>query len=150
MNVLRNFTILVAFYGKFATFSDSEKIQYFFFEKPIYFFKKTQILNVLINFFTLVAFYGTFATFSDPEKIQYFFSKNPSVFLKKKTNFWTFWEILLFQSHFTANLLPLAILKKLNLFSRKTHLLFFKKNPNFERFEKLYNLSRILRLFCYL
>ena len=83
-------------------------------------------MNVLRNFTISVAFYGKFATFSDFEKIQYFFSKNPSIFLKK-SQFWTFWEILLFQSHFTANLLPLAILKKINIFFRKTHLFFLKK-----------------------
>ena len=149
-------------------------------------------MNVLRNFTILVAFYGKIATFSDSEKIQYFFSKNPSVFLKKKHIFWTFWEILLFQSHFTANLLPLAILKKFNIFfsknqsiflrtqtlnvlrnltflvafygkfatfsnsekiqyfSRKTHLFLWKKNPIFERFEKFYYFSRISRQICYL
>ena len=59
---LKNITIWYALYSKFTTFSDFKKFQDFFFEKPIYFFKK-----------------------------------NPK--------FWTFWEILLFQSHFTANLL---------------------------------------------
>ena len=39
----------------------------------------------------------TFSNFQD-------FSKIPSVFFKKP-KFWTFWEILLFQSHSTANLL---------------------------------------------
>ena len=69
------------------------------------------------------------------KKFQAFFSENPSIFFKK-TNFWTFWEILLFQSHFTANLLPLAILKKFKLFFRKTHL-FFCKKTNFWMFWKI-------------
>ena len=59
-----------------------------------------------------------------------------------------FWEILLFQSYSTAKLLLLAILKKIDFFLRKTHTL-FKKNPSFERFEKSYYFSRILRQFCY-
>ena len=40
-NVLRNFTIAVAFYGKLATFSDSQKTR-FSFETPIYLWKKTE------------------------------------------------------------------------------------------------------------
>ena len=50
------------------------------------------------------AFYGKFATFSDFEIIQVFFEK-PIYFFKKRPKFWKFWEILLFQSHSTANLL---------------------------------------------
>ena len=66
-----------------------------------------------------------------------FFSKNPSIFFKKP-KFWTFWEILLFQSHSTANLLQfvekndihtreqpmLARLRELNwqASGKKTHL----------------------------
>ena len=43
MNVLRNRTILVAFYSTFETFSDFEIIQDFF-RKPIYFFlRKTKL-----------------------------------------------------------------------------------------------------------
>ena len=53
-----------------------------------------------------------------------------------------------FDTHFTANLPLLAILKKNGSFSRKTHLS-FQKNPNIERFEKSYNFSRILRQSCY-
>ena len=82
LNILRRFTILVAFYGKFATFSDSEKIQYFFSKNPSILFKKAQFLNVLRNFTISVAIYIKFATFSDFEKIQYCFSKNPSTFFK--------------------------------------------------------------------
>ena len=44
-------------------------------------------------------------------------------------------------THSTANLPPLAILKKIKFF-RKTHLFFQKK---IERFEKSYYFSRILR-----
>ena len=75
------------------------------------------------------------------EKRIYLFWKNPK--------FWTFWEILLFQSHSTANLLLQRFLKNSRVFSQKTHLFFLKKNPNFERFEKFYCFSRILRQICY-
>ena len=107
MNVLRNFAISVAFYGKIANFSDNEKHQYFFSKNPSTFLKKTQTLNVLRNFTISVAIYGKFATFSDFEKNQYFFFEKPIYF-------------------------------------------FEKKNPNFERFEKFYCFSRILRQICYL
>ena len=53
--VLRNFTISVAFYRKFATFSDFKKTRYFF-------WKKTRIWNVLRNFTFSVAIYGKFKT----------------------------------------------------------------------------------------
>ena len=56
LNVLRNFTISFAFYGKIATSSDFEKIQNFFFEKPFYFLRKTQIWKVSRNFSISVAF----------------------------------------------------------------------------------------------
>ena len=54
-------------------------------------------------------------------------------------------RFVLFQSHSTANLLPLAIFKKIQDFYRKTHLFFLKKKPNVEHFEKSYYLSCILR-----
>ena len=46
-----------------------------------------------------------------------------------------------------ANLLPLPIFKKLKLFFRKTHLNFLK-NRKFERFQKFYSFSCILRQIC--
>ena len=45
-NFLRFLTIPVAFYGKFATFSDFSKNQYFFSTNPSILLKKTRILNV--------------------------------------------------------------------------------------------------------
>ena len=60
-NVLRNFTIAVAFYGKLATLSDSQKTR-FSFETPIYLWKKTRIWKVLRNFTISVAIYGKFKT----------------------------------------------------------------------------------------
>ena len=44
------------------------------------------------------------ATCSDFEKIEGFFRKK-NIYFSKTAKFWTFWELLLFQSHFTANLL---------------------------------------------
>ena len=50
------------------------------------------------------AFYSKFATFTHFEEIQVLLRKNPSIFSKPPI-LWTFWEIFLFESHFTANLL---------------------------------------------
>ena len=47
------------------------------------------------------------------------------MFLIKKPKFVTFWEILLFELHPTANLLPLAVFKKLKIFLEKP--IFFSK-----------------------
>ena len=130
LNVLRNFTILVAFYGKLATFSDFEKIRYFFRKNPSVFLK-TQILNVLRNFTILLAFYGKFPTFSDPKKFRYFFSKNRSILLKKaqflnvlrKFTFWvafygkfaTFGDFEKIQNFVSKN--PSIFLKKIKLWT---------------------------------
>ena len=62
--------------------------------------------------------------------------------------FVTCWEISLIQSHFTANLLFLTILKKI-IFFLKTYL-FFSKKLKLERFEKTYLFGRILQQICYL
>ena len=60
-----------------------------------------------------------------------------------------FQEILSIDTHSTATLPPLVILKKIKFFFAKTHNFFFKKPPNFERFEKSYYFRRILRQICY-
>ena len=52
---MRNLTILVAFYSKFATFSDFKKFKIFFRKTHLFFLKKTQILNVLRNLTISVA-----------------------------------------------------------------------------------------------
>ena len=66
-----------------------------------------------------------------------------------------FQGILLYETCSTANLLPLAIFKKFFFetffyrnFLSKT-LVFLEKNLNFERFEKFYYFSHILRQICY-
>ena len=106
MNVLLNFTISVAFYGKLATLSNLKKFTIIL-GNPIYFFflKKNQILNILRKFTISVAFYVKLATLSNFEKFTTFFQK-AYLFNLKKPNFWTFWEILLFHELRTATLLP--------------------------------------------
>ena len=102
-------------------------------EKPIYFsFKENLILERLRSLtkhysenLLPVAFFQNFS----------FLFENPICSLwKKDPNFPLFWETLPIQSRSTANLLLLAILKTLQIFSRKTQL--FVKSPNFERFRK--------------
>ena len=58
------------------------------------------------------------------------FIRETNLFLRKKSKIWTFWEILLFQSYSTANLLPLGVLKTSYIFfekpisfPQKTHIL---------------------------
>ena len=75
-----------------------------------------------------VAFCSKFSTFRNLWKKQVFFSKNPNT-SDEKTRFWTFPEILLFQSLFTGYYLPLSISKMLKIFFRKP--ICFFKQPNF-------------------
>ena len=56
------------------------------------------------------------------------FWRTKVIFLKQPT-IWTFLEVLLFQLHYTANLLPSAIFDKIKFFFRKTHL--FSKTAQF-------------------
>ena len=98
---------------------------------------KTWIMNSLRNFTNSVAFYRKFTTFNNFSKNQIFFPKNTFI-LFNKTKFWTFWEVLRFQSHFTANLLLLAISKKFKNSLEKPIFFSFKQKPNVERFEKSY------------
>ena len=92
-------------------------------------------MNVLLNFTISVAFCVKLATLSNFEKVHDYFG-TPHLFLfKKKNNFWTFWEILLIQSHSTANLLILVILKKFKIFWKNPSI-FSERDPKFEHFEK--------------
>ena len=79
-------------------------------------------------------------------KNQVSFRKN-QFFLCKKIKIWTLWEFLLFRSHSPTNMLWLAKFKKLKIFFQKT--LFFEITPKFERFEKSYYFSPIIRPTCY-
>ena len=77
-------------------------------------------MNVLLNFTISVAFYGKLATLSNLKKFTIILGNPIYFFFLKKIKFWTFWESLLFQSHSTANLLPLAIWKNLQFFFSKS------------------------------
>ena len=77
-------------------------------------------------------------------KVFWFFAKNLIIRVEK-----IFSKKIPFDTHSTANLPPLVALKIIQVFFRKTHL-FLKKNPNFQRFEKYYFFSRILRQVCFI
>ena len=59
-----------------------------------------------------------------------------------------FQEIISIDTHSSANLPLLAILRRIQVFFRKSPTL-FSKNTNFERFEKSYYFSHILWQICY-
>ena len=61
-------------------------------------------MTFLRNITVWYAFYSKFATFRDFEKNSSFSGKT-HLFFQKRPKFRMFWEILLFQSHSTANLL---------------------------------------------
>ena len=110
----------------------------FFFKKNHIFFYYYQILNVLRCLTFWVAFYCNVATFSNFLNKINFFSWNPPFFSIKQPIFWTFWEILLFQSHSTTIMIQLLFfLNKTVSFQGTTHF-FAAKNLNFERLEKTY------------
>ena len=76
-------------------------------------------MKVLRVFITSVVFYSNFVTLSDFERVQSLFQWNHIVLIKQPI-FWTFWEVLQIQSHYTENLLILAILLKLKAFLQPT------------------------------
>ena len=123
LNFLKNLTNRVAFSSKFATISDFWKTQIFL-GPPIFFAKNSnsECFEKSHHFIRIRHQIGYLQ----------FVSKNPSFFLKKTIYFsekhkvWKFWEILLFQLHYTAKLIP-----------------------NFERFEKSNYFIRFLKQKCY-
>ena len=103
-----------------------EKITLFS-DKPICFFKKTQILNVFRIFNMSIVIFGKFAELSDRKKIQNFLDNPIKFLLKKNPNFDSF-EKFFFQSHSTANMEILAFFFKNSQFFSKNRFNFFKKS----------------------
>ena len=122
MNVLKTFTISVAFYGKFATFTHFYFIP--FFKNPSIFRKKMNVLRNRNNR-REVAFYGNFAISSDFGEFM-FFPINVILFFYKNR----FWNVLRnffpFLSHSTATLQNWAHFFNLKTIFPKTHLCFEK------------------------
>ena len=101
----------------FLSLADIKKSQ-FFFQKPIYFTWKNQILNILRNFFHSAAFYIKFDTFSN-FSLEKVFVRNEPISFFKAPNVWTFWRFILDQLHCSASLPHLAVLKKIHKFFEK-------------------------------
>ena len=97
------------------------------FRKTLIFFWKLQVWNAWRGVTTSVAFYCVLATFSDFGIIPKSFSENQFVFTKQSRT-WTFWDILLFQSHSTSNLLLLELSRNVkNNFEKPIYFLWEKK-----------------------
>ena len=78
-----------------------------------------------------VKVYGKFIPLATFKFIQGFFLKNFS-FFEENAKSWKFWEILIFESHLTANLGPAEISKGFKIFFEKP--INFLKNRNFWTF----------------
>ena len=94
----------------------------FFSDKQIFSLQKNQNKNVLRIFTISVPFSDKYAIISKIQKLKSFFQK--TLFFRNYPKIRTFWEVLLFQSHYTTNLLLLPIFK---IF------IFFKKSVTFLR-----------------
>ena len=101
MNVLKTLNISVAFYGKFATFTNFYII-HFFSKNPSFFRKKWTFWEIVI--FAEKSHSTTILLSLAILKNSCFFRKTSSSF-PIKIDVGTFWEFLLFLSHSTANLL---------------------------------------------
>ena len=91
--------------------------EFIFFGESMYFFRTAKSLNVLRNVSVSVEFYCKVATASQFFQFQDFCSKNP-FFILKKTEVWTFWGLLQFQS----------IQRQVCCFCHLERLQFFSKN----------------------
>ena len=152
LKILRNPTFPLAFYSKFASFSNFEKFMIFL-ERPIFFSIKNPKFQ-LWTFWKFMLFQSQSRAKLRPlailRKIKIFLERRICFLLKNETfQLWTFRELLLFQSHSTAILLALDIFQNVKIFFEKT-IYHLKKNPNFERCRESYQFSRILWQICYL
>ena len=125
-NVLRNLTIWVTFYSKFAAVSGFHKNSRSFFENSFSFQGETTFLTLwetlLFQLHPTTNFH--FWRFIKKSIV---FSKNPYTFFNK-TKVWTFREVLFFQSPFTATSLISTIFQKNQcLFFNKPAIIFHQK-----------------------
>ena len=139
MNILRTFTISVAFYDKLATVTDFS--DFHFFQKLRHLFKKKRTFGEILNFqshsTTILLSLAIF-------KNSCFFWKNSSNFFVKKSNFEHFENFYYFCRILRQNCYFYPFLWFSFFF--KNSVTFLRKN---ERSEKSRIFSRILRRFCY-
>ena len=129
--------------SKLAKFSCFQKLR-FLFRKNRLFLENKLSRNPTDSFDTAT----TLLPLTIYLKSSIFSLENP-IFFEKKNKFCTFWGSLLFQSHSTAKLIPLAVSKKFQNFSENLFI-FSEKQIYFEDFEKTANFSCILQQKSYL
>ena len=122
MNVLRVFTVSVAFFGNFATFSKFPKTEKRI-RKPASVSQKTQDLNVFRSPAVSVAFYSNLLHLPSFEKLK----KNSHVSVSKKPKHERFEKSYFFQTHSISILLPSAFWKEMKFYFWKIRL-FWRKN----------------------
>ncbi len=132
MDVLRIFTLLVAFNSNFAFFGGFIKIHEYFPINPTLFLKSSNFEHFEKSYF-LRCIREKISNFWLFYKNPRFCLKNPSECFFKKTQFLNVFRILSFPPQITPNLLHLGVLKKDQDFFRKTYL-FSKMNPKFWTF----------------
>ena len=141
LNVLRVFTVSVAFFGNFATFSKSPKTEKRI-RKPVSVSQKTQDLNVFRSPAVSVAFYSNLLHLPSFEKLKKIhtclFQRNQNMNVLRNL---TFSKRIPFQfcylQHFE---------KKWSFIFEKS--VFFEEKTNFAGFEKFYFFSRLVREIC--
>ena len=130
LNTLRKLNISVAFcmkkIGCFLGIFHKNSSFFRKFENSIFFSRRNHFFNVwetlLFQLHPTTNFY--LWRFSKKSIVS---SRNPYIFFYK-TDFWSFWEVLFFQSNFTASLLSSAFFwKKSIFFFKKPALIFHQK-----------------------
>ncbi len=96
LKVLRNFTVSVACNSKFATSSNSTKIQDFFWETYLLFLLKKPVLWTFWVFSPVRSHSSENSLPSAILETFKIFSRKPIKFFLKQLNFRTFWEFSLF------------------------------------------------------
>ena len=109
---------------------------------PSHFGKDAFLKDENVFFFKILCFFIIFSNFSNFNFYLIFAKKTSKIRWKDIC------KKIPFETHSRKNLPHLAILKNFKFFFEKP-ICFSKKNPNFERFEDSYFLSRILRQICY-
>ena len=122
LNVLRVFTVSVAFFGNFATFSKSPKTEKRI-RKPVSVSQKTQDLNVFRSPAVSVAFYSILLHLPSFEKLK----KNSHMSVLKKPKHERFEKSYFFQTHSISILLLSAFWKEIKFYFLKIRL-FWRKN----------------------
>ena len=129
LNILRNLTNSVAFYGKFDIFGDVKKIQVFCWKKPSIFSQRDLKFE---HFEKSVAFYGIFATFIVFWINSRFFPRRTHPLFRKHQTLNVLLNLTI-SAAFYGKLATFSNLKNFTIFFQKAYLFTLKK-PNFWTF----------------